>query len=91
MLGVGWTSVQRPSPPLTSGERSHRQTGRGPAETPAALTALQIGPRWADRHRLGGFGASSSSVPGPFVLISLGPVLRTVAARVLGNVWSSCS
>ena len=85
-------SVQRPSPPLTSGERSHRQTGQGPAETmPAALTALQIGPQWADRHRLGGFRDSSSSVPGPFVLISLGPVLRTVAARVLGNVWSSCS
>lgn len=66
--------------------------GGGPAETvPAALAALQIGPQWSDRPCLGGFRDSSSSVLGPFVLISLRPVLRPVAARVLGNVWSSCS
>lgn len=66
--------------------------GGGPAETaPAALAALQVGPQWSDRHCLGGFRDSSSSVPGPFVLISLGPVLRAVAARVLGSIWSSCS
>ena len=36
-------------------------------------------------------GAVNLQFQGPFVPISLSPVLRTVAVHVVGTVWSSCS
>ena len=44
---------------------------------------LQIGHQWFDQCHLGGFG--------PFVPIALRSFPRTVAACVVGTVWSSCS
>ena len=52
---------------------------------------LQTGLRCSDQHHLGCLGTVNIQFQGPFVLISLQPVLGCVAAHVLGTVWSSCS
>ena len=48
---------------------------------------LQTGYQWSDQCHLDCSRYSSSSVPGPFVPVSLWPILGIV----LGTVWSSCS
>ena len=91
-----WTSVQRlTSPPLaTSGARAFIVRRRGlHAET--AQSALTV----IFKLVIGGLtsiilvvvGTVNLQFQGPFVPISLWPVLGIVAGIVLGTVWSSCS
>ena len=99
--GGGWTSVQRPTPPhppphthSNRGARAFIDRRRGlHAET--AQSALTV----IFRLVIGGLtsvilivlGTVNLQFQGPFVPISLWPVLRIVTTHVLGTVWSSCS
>ena len=46
---------------------------------------------WSDQRHLDGFNVVIFNSRVGFVPISLKPVLRIVAACVMGIVWSSCS
>ena len=93
-LGVGdWTSVKKltptPNPGSQWGKSFNRQEGPHAETAQSALTVIF-------KLVIGGLtsiilivlGTVNLQFQGPLVPISLSPVLRTVAAYVVGTVWS---
>ena len=93
-LSKGRLSPSSLNPQATCGARAfiYRVWGWGLHAETAVISdsRLETGHRWsAQRHLV--WGPVNLQFQGPFVPISLRPVLRIVAARVLGTVWSSYS
>ena len=102
--GRGDMSVQRPihcaAPPCLPlprhwwwGKSFYRQKKGAVAETAqSALTVIfTLVISGLTSITLAALGTVNLQFQGPFVRISLRPVLRIVAASVVGTVWSSCS
>ena len=77
------------------GKSFYRSLGGGGVHAETAQSSLTVIFRWV----IGGLtsvilivlGPVNPQFQGPFVSISLWPVLRIAVALVLGTVWSSCS
>ena len=91
---VGWqTFVQRPTatPRKAGVERFYRQSWGGELTCRKSTVIFKLVVSGLTSIILVVLGTVNIQFQGPFVPISLQPVLRRVAAHVLGTVWSSCS
>ena len=91
--GGGRTPAKKADSPPVRGQEFYRQAEEGKFQTSkSALTIiLKLVTWWSDQHHLHVLSIVNFQFQGHFVLISLKPVLRIVAADVMPTVWSSCS
>ena len=90
------SKADSPNPRQTEGESFHRQSvcvgGLHAEMAQSTLTVIfKLVISGLASIILIALGTVNLQFQGPFVPISLSPVLRTVAACVVGTVWLSCS